>query len=70
MHLFRSNIPGKNCIAQLLDAFDGTTSVIGAGVSEERALASVAVMSGAFTRPDTVAVREMCEKPSTAARGV
>lgn len=63
-HLYQSTSNAKNCVAQLLGAFDGTTSVIGACVSDEDVVPSVAVLTGTFSTPTTLAVHEVVEKPT------
>jgi UTP--glucose-1-phosphate uridylyltransferase len=63
-HLYKSTTTTKNCIAQLLGAFDGTTSIIGACISDEDVVSSVAVLTGSFTTPTSLAVHEIVEKPT------
>lgn len=63
-HLYKSTLPSKNCIAQLLSAFDGSVSVIGACVAPETLIGGVAVMTGTFSGDSVIAVSEIAEKPA------
>lgn len=63
-HLYKTSHPTRTCVDQVLAAFDGSSSVIGTCVINERDVGAVAVMACAPSESGNLVVREIAEKPS------